>query len=220
LPALVLDAASSEPYVGLWLDAGDDAYGIRTSEEAGVGLFRSIRCLLAQHQTSIAALRSVVFCEGPGSLLGIRLASIAIRTWSALRPARPFEIYAYRSLELAAAGAVADGQAVPFAVLTDARRGAWNVLEVTEGNMFHPIRRVITGLTGPDGPPLFHLRGFPCWQALPASAQPLDYRPERLRHLALRYPLLRRTESPDAFVTQQAEYARWSPAITGESGTP
>jgi|GEM_PF-178270 len=81
---LVLDAASARVQVG-WLSTHEAAWS-SSHDEAGKALFSGLDSLLknAPANRSIAAAGAFVFCEGPGSILGIRTAATAIRTWRTL----------------------------------------------------------------------------------------------------------------------------------------
>ncbi len=86
-----------------------------SDEEAGVGVFRCVE----QLAVDLAEVRAFAFCEGPGSVLGIRTVAMALRTWCVMDP-RP--VFAYGSLAV-----VAQSRGVPnTAVIADARRGYWH----------------------------------------------------------------------------------------------
>lgn len=217
-PALFVDTASSLVVVGLQTRAGDDAAEWRMSrDEAGVALFRLADELLRDAGLTIADLRTVVFCEGPGSLLGIRLAAIAVRTWLALpRPAvvPPLRVLAYRSLVLVAADALMQGEALPFHVIADARRATWNVLTVSTSaaDMANaPIRRWSANELLPPACAVLHPAEFPHWQPLPDAARAIPYRPQFLPRLVAGHPtLLHAVDQPDAFLTEMPEYRTWN----------
>jgi len=128
---LVLDAASARVQVG-WLSAHETAWASST-DEAGKALFSGINTLFqnAPAARSIAAVGAFVFCEGPGSILGIRTAATAIRTWRTLHPQTP--VYAYQSLALLAHG-LGDSD---LTLIADARRDHWHVQQLGQ-----PLRQV------------------------------------------------------------------------------
>lgn len=95
-PLLLLDAASLKIQVGWFPGPHLDSPRWHAAEgEAGTELFRGFEAIGAEP----GAAGAFAFCEGPGSVLGIRTAAMAIRAWCALRP-RP--VFAYRSLALLA----------------------------------------------------------------------------------------------------------------------
>src|SRR4051812_19637711 len=117
-PLLVLDAASARVQVG-WFGGGDpiDARWESADEEAGTGVFRCIERL----GVDVNVARAFVFCDGPGSVLGIRTTAIAVRTWCALAPR---SVFSYHSLALVAESLGRDG----VTVISDARRELWHAL--------------------------------------------------------------------------------------------
>ena len=139
------------------LAAGPQAWHwAAADEEAGVGLFRC----LADLGVDPGTVRAFAFAASPGSVLGIRTAAVAIRTWCALAP-RP--VFAYQALELVAAACPRP----EAAYIADARRGAWHHLRPGE-----PLRRVASAdLAGPLVTP----GGFRHWTALPAGVETVPY---------------------------------------------
>ena len=186
---LLLDAASERIQVGLC--AVDSGRWTESSAEAGEGLFRCLDAL----GVDPATVPAFAFCEGPGSILGIRTAAMAIRTWSALTP-RP--CYHYQSLAVVAT-ALADPM---IAVVADARRESWHVYRAGA-----PLRRVPAAeLTGPCVMP----EGFRRWSNPPAG---LASHPYRLQGLFARpevagADLFTATNTPDAFLHEEPEIGR------------
>jgi len=130
---LVLDATSARVQVG-WLTP-DRAIWASSTDEAGKALFSGVETIFGtgdepsaeNHNRSTPPIRSIsavgafVFCEGPGSILGIRTAATAIRAWRTLHPQTP--TYSYQSLALLAHG-LGDPD---LALIADARRDHWHV---------------------------------------------------------------------------------------------
>ena len=84
---LLIDAASTRVQVGLW---HQDLVSWQIDEaEAGTAVFSCTEKLLAERNLTIADLNAYIFCEGPGSVLGIRTSAVALRTWRVLNPAPP-----------------------------------------------------------------------------------------------------------------------------------
>src|SRR4051812_17470625 len=94
---LVLDAASTRIQVGL-LQANAPARWQAIDAEAGSALFNGTDAVLKAAGQQLSNVDAFAFCEGPGSMLGVRTVAMAIRTWQVLR-ARP--AYAYQSLAVA-----------------------------------------------------------------------------------------------------------------------
>lgn len=219
-PTLYLDAASPVIAVGLRVGPDEVPTWLETHDEAGVALFRAMETLTRDCGVAIADIATVAYCEGPGSLLGVRLVAMALRTWAVLPRPAPLRVQAYRSLELIAASLLADGCHGPFHVITDGRRATWNTLSVDPAGVFGAIRRRPADEPLPPGERVVYPRDFPHWQPIPPDAEPVAYTPRRLPELAARFHLLRAVEQPDAFMTAMPTYREWTHAHPGRPASP
>jgi tRNA threonylcarbamoyladenosine biosynthesis protein TsaB len=202
-PLLLLDAASTRVQVALFDPPGAARWAV-ADDEAGVALFRGIESL----GVDLAEVRAFAFCEGPGSILGIRTAAMALRTWNALAP-RP--VFAFRSLEIVAFDLARQGPLENFSVIADARRGAWHCVEVRAGAA-GPLQRVnAAALAGG----LFTPENFRAWAARPAEARTTGYDLATLLPRVAEADLFRATEAPDAFLHEDPSYQTWTPRIHG-----
>lgn len=196
--ALVLDAASSRIQVG-WLTAtgADSAPAMRwqtSDEEAGIGVFRCIEAL----GVDLARVGAFAFCDGPGSILGIRTVAMALRTWGVLDP-RP--VFGYCSLALVAH---ALGQS-DLGVIADARRETWHYYRLG-GSL---IRTSAAALQGELVMPEY----FRHWSPLPAGVRTVPYNVADLLARTWDAELLQATGAPDAFLHEEPNYATWTPQI-------
>jgi len=192
-PLLLLDAASSLIQVG-WLAAGEPPRWQTSPAESGIGLFEAIEALAVD----VNQAEAFVFCEGPGSILGIRTAAMAIRTWNVLRP-RP--VFAYSSIAV-----VAQALGRPeLGVIVDARRDSWHLYQLGTG-----LRRVPTDALPPD---LAMPDPFRHWTTLPPHASRVSYSLAELLPRVAALDLLRPTEAPDAFLHEDPAYVTWTAKI-------
>ncbi|HEY0966824.1 MAG TPA: peptidase M22 [Opitutaceae bacterium] len=198
-PVLWIDAASSTIQVGI-LSPDAPARWARIEGDAGTGLFQAV----TQLGFDVGSAGAFVFCEGPGSILGIRTCAMAIRAWTALA-ARP--VYAYRSLEL-----VARSLGRPeVSVIADARRDTWHCLKIDAQGALSALQRVPTAeLTGTLVTPA----GFRAWSALPArEIATVPYDLAQLIPALGTADLFRLTEEPDAFLHEEPSYVTWTPQV-------
>ncbi len=204
---LLLDAAGATVHVG-WLRSGQPPRWLAETEEAGTALFGLVRQLGAANTEAGA----FVFCEGPGSNLGIRTAAMAIRTWQALRARRAFS---YRSLELLAT--VRGRPDLTF--IADARKQTWYTVRGGGPNgPLEPMARV-----APEAlqEPLATPAGFRQWSPLPPVAvTSIDYDVSTLWDEAASRPLLRECPEPDAYMSEEPRYATWTPRIHQNPASP
>ena len=193
-PVLVLDAASERIQVGLL--APDSDRWCTATTDAGRGLFRALDELGVEP----SAIEAFVFCDGPGSILGIRATAMVLRTWNVLRRRR---VYCYHSLAVVAA-ARADPS---LTFIADARRDHWHCLR-TGGELTRVATSKLSGrMVMPEG--------FGTWSKLPAGVERLPYdlsalfAAENVREA----DLLRETREPDAFLHESPQYVTWTPEI-------
>lgn len=198
-PVLWIDAASSTIQVGV-LVPDASARWARVEGDAGTGLFQAV----TQLGFDVGSARAFIFCEGPGSILGIRSCAMAIRAWTTLAP-RP--VYAYRSLELVAHTL---GRS-DVSVIADARRDTWHCLTINAQGMLSALRRVPTSeLTGSLVTPA----DFRAWSALPADAvSTVTYDLASLIPNLGSAELFHPTDEPDAFLHEEPSYVTWTPQV-------
>ena len=192
-PVLILDAASLRSQVGLYAADGTTRWETQTGE-AGVAVFRCVERL----GFDLASVRAFVFCEGPGSTLGIRTVAMALRAWQTLSP-RP--AYAYGSLNLIAhaVGTPATG------IIADARRDTWHYQRLGQ-----PLRRVPTAELPA---PLLTPDDFRSWTPLPEDVATTPYDVAALLARTSEDAIFRGVDTPEAFLHEEPSYATWSPHI-------
>jgi tRNA threonylcarbamoyladenosine biosynthesis protein TsaB len=177
-----------------WLTSAEEMRWASSEAEAGVSVFRCIEELGVSPQDAAA----IVFCDGPGSILGIRTVAIAIRTWSVLK-VNP--VFRYHGLELVAHAL----ERPEITFIADARRDHWHSIRLGS-----PLRRVQTDelsgeLMTPDG--------FRNWTPLPAIVTRVPYVLADLVPRVLDVDLMKTTEAPDAFLHEEPSYVTWTPKV-------
>lgn len=208
---LLIDSASSRVQVGLWRHAGPTVWH-QSEQEPSVAIFECVAASLTEAGIGLHDIGAFVFCEGPGSILGIRTAAMALRTWQAVeQPAPP--TYAYRSLELAACALRENGTQPPFAVIADARRNAWHWVEVAMNGTVGPLQRVPSSTLADFAGDLFLPAGFRTWTPLPRMVHDVPYSLPSLWHRHGDTDLLHSAPEPDAFLHEDSTYASWTPQI-------
>ncbi len=215
---LFLDASGVSPRLGLWREGRWLAWSA-SDAPALEALYADIRALLNQAQLPWEQLGGYIYVEGPGSVLGLRVAAMAIRAWqtddAARRGGKARPTWACGSLQLAASLAIAGGTPPPFAIFTEARQGHWHLLEVasaTVGQANAGSAREVGENDLPHGP-LFHLPARKAWHKAPPHARTiptsLHDHPEILNLPNLLHPVT----IPTPFTGQPHEYKKWTGAI-------
>jgi len=212
-PILVLDAASTTTHVGLGSDKAEWSWQT-SSDESGIALFRGVASCLKKQGLSLGSVRTVIFCEGPGSMLGIRTAAMAIRTWATGGIFSNPSFLAYSSLALAMEGVPSDSDSDPMAVAIDARRKSWYCLQrPLPGISPQEIRRIPVTEMDKIASVFLLPDGFPVWNSRPKGGRNCPYRPKSLESPEVRNAILRPVERPDAFIIDPPVYQRWTPRI-------
>lgn len=195
-PLLLIDAASTHVQVGWLCGSGNDRWQT-SDEEAGVAVFGCIEKLAVRIEDAGA----FVFCDGPGSVLGIRTVAMALRTWGLFKPV---PVFAYTSLALVAHSLGRDD----VGVIADARRESWHHFQIRRG-----LRRVAASDVSNGSAALVMPEGFRHWSALPANVTRVPYSvAPRLRQTA-NNDLFFATNEPDAFLHEEPSYVTWTPQI-------
>ena len=208
---LLIDSASACVHAGLWR-RGSDAIWRESRREAGIAIFECVDAVLAEAGAGVRDLGALVFCEGPGSILGIRTAAMALRTWQAVG-SRALPAFAYRSLELVAHDLRSSGTRPPFAVIADARRDTWHWVEVDAGQAVHPWQRVSRDVLAASAGALFMPAGFRVWAPPPRAVGEVPYALAGLWRRQGDADLLQAAPQPDAFLHEDSVYVAWTPRI-------
>lgn len=215
---LIVDTCSTRSGAALWRSTDFDhqprdsaavpASAATTVEgEASAALPLAVsRVLSAAGGLRITDLDAVAFCDGPGSVLGVRLAAATLRAWRAAHPA--LALYAFHSLPLLA---VASANTVGATIIADARRDTWHAVRPDAP---HSILRLPTGELATCGA-LASPENFRRWSSLPAGVEPstVPYSAAALLAAAPNEPFFELAEQPDAFLHEQPSYVAWTPRV-------
>lgn len=149
---LLIDASSPISVCAGTLDESARSWHLFSEEKSAAleGVFDAVKN--ACKTVAPDDIRGFLFCEGPGSILGIRIAAAAIRARLALDraarvPARP--VFSYQSLHLAAHLILrAYPEEKNFLVAAESRMNTWNILRITNGTPEEKFTEIKTQETG------------------------------------------------------------------------
>lgn len=206
-PLLVVDASSPTTRCALW-QQGRFLASRESALAPLTALPEAIEYCLSTANLSLESLAGYLYCEGPGSVLGLRLAAMMLRTWQATTTKLP--IWAYRSLDFAYAWLTHTGiDTNDTGMVIEARQGKWARLRQFGG----PIE-----VTTAE-----HLASMPgtCYR-LPQRKSWLNHElPDNVATLTLdwhqaapcfHHPgLLRPVTLPEILVPEPAIYQTWTP---------
>ena len=201
-PCLVIDGSAREGVrVGVLADGRWVAESVVAAGALEATTDLAAEVLKRAHLT-FTDIKSYAVCIGPGSMLGIRVSAMAVRTWATLYQ-RP--IYVWKSLKLLAEHALEQGVNAPFAVINESRLKRWNFVAVKAADSFEPAVELEVDEVNSKGLSLVvnHSSNlFP-------SATVMDDVWSHLPKLFQKKQCLKLEPKPDA-LNPAADYALWS----------
>ncbi len=208
--SLVIDCSDGEVFCGV-LDR--DAHWL-SRKQSGPGameaLFPNVAEVLREADRSLDSVARFVYCKGPGSVLGLRLAAMAIETWCRLSDS-PLEKSGYDSLQLTAALLLLDKPGLENAlILSDWKKDTWHALYIDQG-VAGSVAPLQTEALQTIDRPLYHLPRRKGWQAPPEGAQTLLYEPSRMDAVLMRTNFLQSSEAVELFQPGGNTFAKWNP---------
>ena len=208
-PGLVVDGSGASVFVGLLGADGKWKSTISQASSPLEGFFSSVETVLHSAQCQISDVSNFIYCEGPGSVLGLRLCAMAIRTWGYLSKQPSVRYFAYNSLELTASLIVMDNPDVNNALLiSDWKKNVWNSIKI-EGGKHGAITTVDDQMVNSQKDvPLFYLPQRKGWQKIPESVHTLEYSPQRLPEV---WHLLKRTKEIELYASNMNVFKKWVP---------
>ncbi len=207
---LFLDASSFLVQAGIL--SGNKWLGYFRSEEPALqSIFQGIEVCLQMAGLSFSNITGFAYCEGPGSLLGIRLVSMAIRGWKAQKDFKDLPVYAYNSFELSSA-LIKKVHNPPglYAVVSQSRRGFWNILKSSENGKDEKVAEVGESdlKLFPGGIWLFKQKKLSAAEG-DFQKMAFDYNLEECPEIFAQCALLRLVDEPDALFVCETEYLKW-----------
>jgi tRNA threonylcarbamoyladenosine biosynthesis protein TsaB len=208
--SLVIDGSGSAVFAGL-LDNHD--HWLAKIDRAGAPLeelFPAVEEALKESNRTLADISSYIYCEGPGSVLGLRLCAMAIETWTRLYP-QSAQLFKYNSLRLTALVLLhAHPQLKDALIVADWKKGAWNAVFIKDGVVGSTEVIDDAGLAAWDGA-LYHLPQRKGWQGPPSNAQTLDYNPAIISEIRHHPALLQSSEDVELYSSGINTFQKWTP---------
>ncbi|MBK1880550.1 hypothetical protein [Pelagicoccus mobilis] len=208
-PLLILDTSSRRTWVGLKL-AADQLLARSEEQDPSKTLFRLLEELLDQTEVSLSELKSIAFCAGPGSMLGARTTSMAIRAWKGIGIPAAENVYFYNSLQIGALLAAKSEQ--NGLVVTDARRSSWNALPFPYDSA-ESLRLIENQELENLQQPLVSFAEFPAWTKTEAAITLLTYDPSPIFEKEDFLQLLSLTENATPLTIRHNEFKKWEAKI-------
>jgi len=215
-PLLILDTSSRRTWVGLKL-AADKLRARSEAQDPSKTLFRLVDALLEETGLSLLDIGSLAYCAGPGSMLGARTASMAIRSWKGIGIRAAQNVYSYNSLQL---GALIAEQTRPSGlVITDARRSSWNALPFP----FDPsttLALIDNSDLVKEERTLVSFDEFPSWTKTEANIAKLTYDPAPIFEKDHFLTFLQPTAEAAPLTIRHNEFKKWEAKIHSAPSQP
>lgn len=208
---LVLDASCPTTHVSLFQD-GNLLSQIDSEENAMESLLSGIQQLIRSANIGIQDIRGFIYCIGPGSILGIRLSIISIKTWCSIHRIAPEFVLKYNSLLLAGLSVSVSGNqpASEFAVISEWKKNHWNVLKMKAGNASEQINVWDDEKIDSCSCPLFQLPQRKLWTGNMVKSTPVEYTLDLLSTPEIRLKVLSPMENWEIYTPEKKEYVKWS----------
>jgi len=203
---LCIDASAAQPSVGI-LKAGRWLSLHSFRAQALESIFAGTQQCLQDAGLSLQAIRGFIHCEGPGSVLGVRLSAMAIQSWRALPHWHNTEVRTYQSLQLVKAILMQQSPAhAPFHIISEARKDAWNYLSSNAETIQVISQAALDQLTGK----VYHYRQRTASHQTPATAVPFSLNRSLYADLFYRETITSLQDEPTQFAAVTKPYKKWS----------
>ena len=201
-PCLVIDGSARQGvHVGI---ISDGKWVAESSLSAGALEVTTdlVADVLRKAKLKFTDIKSYAVCIGPGSMLGIRVSAMAVRTWATLYQ-RP--IYVWESLNVLAQFALSQGVKPPFIAINESRMKRWNMVLVKSSEQFEPTRELEADEINTLGLTIFVNHSTPLFPKAMLATDIWMHLPDLFK----KSDCLRLEPKPDA-LNPAADYAQWS----------
>lgn len=205
---LLLDAAFL-PIQAAFLEDGYLVSVHPAEGEALHAIFDAAEKVLEEQKVGFRDLDGFVYCTGPGSILALRLAAMAIEGWRGSAPASDVSIFQYYSLHAAAAMHEVRGGGADFDLFLPVRRDCLCHLPVRAGQ-YGELALADPAAIPNSSFPQVALAGSSDRLAPPPGLELVSYDLLSLPGDWFTRAALHRVDNPTPFVPSPAIYSAWS----------
>ena len=213
LPAFLIDASGQSLATGVLSTKNTWQSYNELNGTALETLFKCIEKTLKDANTELGQINSYICCVGPGSVLGLRLAVIAIETWARIH-LRKASLYTYNSLNFCATLLQLDVTQHSGSILvSDWKKDAWHAVKLLNNQEYRLEVIDSDTLKTWDGD-ILHLPRRKGWQDPPSNCTTIQYEPKRIIE-CFDSGVLHYTESIELFSSTVNNYKKWIPKRHG-----
>lgn len=208
---LALDASCLTTRVALFHN-GKLLKQLDSQTNAMESLLTSVQLLIHQQNLTIQTIQGFIYCMGPGSILGIRLSIMAIKTWCAIHKNSKFCVLSFNSLAMAALATsenlVSDES--EFAVISEWKKDHWNGVEVNALKQISQIEVWDRKKTESYQNPLFLLPQRKQWTQNLKNIISVSYDLSLLNCPEVRMKVLQPMKNWEIYTPEVKDYVKWS----------
>ena len=209
-PLLVLDATTPTTQIGLLVKGNWIAFFSDGDSKALHAIFSGIRTCLQRARMELAEVGAFCYCQGPGSVLGLRLTVMTLTGWRSQPPANQIPLFAYNSLFASMELLKQRGITPPFRVAAPIRGDRWFTARANDqGRQYQPIIRSRRQLEAMSDP-LWVLPQRKWGSTRIEGANTIDYDLRKLAPATFGSDLLRPVEEPELLTPEEAQYRKWT----------
>jgi tRNA A37 threonylcarbamoyladenosine modification protein TsaB len=207
--------------LSLWLDTSTQDTSLALIENSEVVslkvqesnaldyLFETLQVLLDETQNRFSDLQSIYYCSGPGSSLGLRILSMALRTWKVTHP--NIQLMAGYTLPVyAALEALRPNAPESFTLLAQHRKDTWYSTVHQSGTNLEMNQMSDSEVQSLDGT-IFHIRQRKFATQPPESSQLLYPNLKALPNIIGSARLFEATDVPTVFPETTPAFKKWTP---------
>ncbi len=207
---LLLDASALQTQTGL-LQNGHWLSFQRAPGETLDSLFEGVSRCLQDARMELDQVDGFLYCEGPGSVLGIRLAAMALQGWKSLPAHKTAPILTYRSLPaMACLIQMKENLQMPFHCIAQSSRDLWNLLSLTVENWPGKLETVSSEVVENLREPVFHIPLGRQKKTPPRNVKNYPYNIEEIPRLMDRQEIFHLSETPEVYRTHPNDYVKWA----------
>ena len=209
-PALVMDGSCPQFFTGVLKQA--DAWSAQRSA-AGAPLeylHSSVSDVLTESAMQLADIQSFIYCAGPGSILGLRLCAMAIKTWQ-FTAQNTVRLWAYDPLQLAAHQYFQSQNIEKNCWIICAwKQDFWHLVSLQNG-CIQPTQVVRQAAVDQYRGPLYYMQQRRHWNQTPGSTR-LEFQPEKLHRVLHNSGWLRAMSEVRLSELGQSQFEKWNAA--------
>ena len=172
-------------------------------------LFESLQELLQETDMEFSDLNSIYYCCGPGSSLGLRILSMALRTWKVTHPnvqlMSAYTLPAYAAMELHRSGSPQN-----FTLLAQYRKDTWYGVDCSSGSISTMNELSDEEVQSLDGN-IFNIRQRKFATQPPESSQVLQPNLDALPKVLGDSTIFQSTAEPTVFPETTPSFKKWTP---------